>query len=128
MNDNQRIAARLREAAERLEERGDDAFRSTAFHRAADTVERWPRSLREIHERLGPSGLQELPGIGPGIGAAIAEMLLTGRWRRLERLRNPSRAPHGPERVLTYVDDEGIEQSCIVVTDERLSRRLPLRT
>ena len=33
--DNKVIAARLREAAERLEERGDAAFRSAAFLRAA---------------------------------------------------------------------------------------------
>jgi DNA polymerase/3'-5' exonuclease PolX len=31
LNENQRIAARLREAAERLEELGDNAFRVAAF-------------------------------------------------------------------------------------------------
>jgi DNA polymerase/3'-5' exonuclease PolX len=122
VNENQRIAARLREAAERLEEQGDNAFRVAAFRRAADTIEQWPRALREIYDRHGPSGLQELPGVGAGIGGAIAEMLITGRWKRLERLRNPSRAPHGPERVLTYFDDEGIEQDCVVVMKDPSTR------
>ena len=114
-DENRRIAERLREAAERLEKQGDNAFRVAAFLRAADTIEQWPRSLREIYDRHGPSGLEELPGVGTGIAGAIAEMLTTGRWKRLERLRNPSRAPHGPERVLAYVDDEGVEHECVVV-------------
>jgi hypothetical protein len=42
-SENLRIAARLREAGARLEEQGANAFAATAFQRAADTVERWPR-------------------------------------------------------------------------------------
>ena len=121
-NENQRIAARLREAAERLEELGDNAFRVAAFRRAAETIEDWPRSLREIYDRHGPSGLDKLPGVGPGIAGAIAEILMTGRWKRLERLSNPSRAPHGPERVFTYVDEEGVERQCVVVTNDPAPR------
>jgi DNA polymerase (family 10) len=34
-----------------------------------------------------PAGLDALPAIGPGIASAIAEMLQTGRWGQLERLR-----------------------------------------
>jgi DNA polymerase/3'-5' exonuclease PolX len=113
--DNARIGAYLREAAERLEQQGDNAYRVAAFRRAAETAEQSPRPLREIYERHGPSGLQDLPGVGPGIGGAIAEILITGTWKRLERLRRPSRAPHGPERVFTYVDEDGNEHECVVV-------------
>lgn len=115
MNENQRIAARLREVARRLEENGDNAFRVAAFRRAADTAEQCDRPLRDIYEVRGTAGLRELPGIGAGIAGAIAEMLISGRWLRLERLRRARRVPHGPERVFTYSDEDGAEHECVVV-------------
>jgi DNA polymerase/3'-5' exonuclease PolX len=108
MNENARIAAQLREAADELEERRDNPFRIGAFRRAADTIEQWPRPLREIFEQHASAGLQELPGVGLGIAAAIAEMLVTGRWRRLELLR-------GRERVFVDVDEDGIEHDYVVI-------------
>jgi hypothetical protein len=105
--ENQRIAAKLREAGERLVQQGANAFAATAFQRAADTVERWPCALREIYDRRGEAGLRELPGVGRGIARAIAEMLLTGRWLRLERMR--------PERSFLYTGDDGIEHECVVI-------------
>lgn len=122
MYDNLRIAARLREAAERLEENGDNAFRVGAYRRAADSVDHCDMPLREIFGARGASALRALPGIGPGIAAAIAEMLTTGRWMLLERLRRPQHAAHGRERVLSYVDDEGCEHDCVVI---EMPRRMP---
>ena len=105
--ENGRIAANLREAAERLEERGANAFSAAAFRRAAEVVAHWPQPLREIHEPLGPAGLEALPGVGRGIAGAIAEMLITGRWARLERMRS--------ERSILYTDDEGVEHESVVI-------------
>ena len=113
--ENRHIAAGLREAGERLQERGANAFSAAAFRRAADTVEHWPQELREIHDRLGPAGLEALPGIGRGIAAAIVEMLITGRWRRLERMR--------AERSIFYTDDRGVERETVVL-EPRPSARL----
>jgi hypothetical protein len=45
------------------------------------------QGLTELHERDGVVGLDALPGIGPRIAAAIVEMLRTGRWSQVERLR-----------------------------------------
>jgi hypothetical protein len=84
---NQVVADRLREAADLLEAQGANPFRSSAYRRAADTVAHHDRDLGEILEEEGPDGFDDLPGIGPGIAAAIAEILRTGRWGRLERLR-----------------------------------------
>jgi hypothetical protein len=123
MYDNLRIAARLREAAERLEEQGDNAFRVGAYRRAADTVDHCDIPLREIFDARGSSGLRGLPGIGPGIAAAIAEMLATGRWMLLERLRRPRHGAQGRERVFNLVDDEGEEHECVVIEMQIKTRR-----
>ena len=105
--ENLRIAARLREAGEAMQRQGANAFAATAFQRAANTVERWPCALREVYERRGEPGLRQLPGIGRGIARAIVEMLATGRWLRLERMR--------PERSFFYTGADGIEHECVVV-------------
>jgi len=84
---NQLIADRLREAADLLEQQAANPFRVRAYREAAQTVAGLPEGLAEIHERDGVEGLDALPGIGPRIAAAIVEMLRTGRWSQLDRLR-----------------------------------------
>ena len=85
--DNARLAERLRQAAELLQAQGANPFRVGAYRRAADSVERHDGSLRALLAAHGRAGLDALPGVGPGIASALAEMLETGRWAQLERLR-----------------------------------------
>ncbi len=85
--ENAQIAEWLRQAGEMLQAQGANPFRVSAYRRAGDTVERFDGSLRELFAAKGRAGLDALPGIGAGIAAAIAEMLETGRWTQLERLR-----------------------------------------
>lgn len=85
--ENRAIADWLRQAADLLAAQGANPFRVSAYRHAADTVARWPESVAAIHAREGRKGLDALPGIGEGLANAIAEMLTTGRWGRLERLR-----------------------------------------
>ena len=66
-----------------------------AYRAAAATLRRLDLPVREIFEREGTDGLVALPRIGRGIAAAIAEMLTTGRWRHLDRLRGEA----APERL-----------------------------
>lgn len=84
---NQEIASKLRDAAEILEQQAANPFRVGAYSRAAETVANLDQDLRALVEREGVDGLTSLPGIGKGIAAAIDEILRTGRWTQLERLR-----------------------------------------
>jgi hypothetical protein len=84
---NRDIAARLEEAAWLLRDQGADPFRVNAYLRAAATVRRWPRSLDMVFRERGLDGLEELPGVGPGIARAIRELITRGRLPMLDRLR-----------------------------------------
>ena len=84
---NLAIAGRLREAAELLEQQGANPFRVNAYRRGAATIETLHGNLRQLSQRTGAGGLEELPGIGRGIATAVREMLATGHWSQLERLR-----------------------------------------
>lgn len=85
--ENSQIADLLRETAQLLEAQGANPFRVSAYRNAAMEIARLPESVRAIFDDKGVAGLEALPHIGSGIAAAIAEMLITGRWSQLERLR-----------------------------------------
>jgi putative hydrolase len=84
---NDTIAGKLREMADVLEQQQADGFRITAYRRAAAAVESLKTSIGDIAHADGLRGLMGLPAIGRGIALAIMEMLSTGRWSQLERLR-----------------------------------------
>jgi len=86
-DENAQIADRLRETAQLLEVQAANPFRVNAYRNAAAEIARMPQSLRTLFDEQGVAGLDALPRIGRGIAAAIAEMLITGRWNQLERLR-----------------------------------------
>ena len=123
MDENAQIAAQLREAAALVEAQGGNPFRVGAYRKAADGVARAARPVRELFDQKGRAGLESLPGVGPGIAGAIAEMLVTGRWAQLARLRGdadpealfrvvPGIGPHGARAIheALHVDTlEGLE-------------------
>jgi DNA polymerase (family 10) len=84
---NQDIAERIKEAAILLESQGADVFRVGAYRRAADAVAHLDRPVSDILADQGIEGLDAIPGIGPSLAGALAEMVRTGRWARLDRLR-----------------------------------------
>lgn len=85
--ENAALATDLRELAELLQQQGADGFRVAAWRRGADIVEALDRPVREILATQGREGLIMLPGIGYGIAAALAELVTTGHWAQLDRLR-----------------------------------------
>jgi putative hydrolase len=100
---NHLVADKLREAAAILGEQQANPFRVRAYRRAAETLESLEADVREIVERDGVAGLEALPGIGPGIAAAVNELVRTGRWSQLERLRGTL----DPERLFRSVPGVG---------------------
>jgi putative hydrolase len=84
---NQQIAMKLAQAADLLEQQGANPFRVSAYRHASDTVSRLESDVSVILEEEGEAGLIRLPAIGKGIAASIHELVTTGRWAQLERLR-----------------------------------------
>ena len=104
-DENQQIAAQLREASDLLQAQGANPFRVGAYRRAADSVARFERPVRELFDASGRAGLQAIFGVGSGISSAIAEMLITGSWGQLARLRGAAE----PEALFRTVPGIGEE-------------------
>jgi putative hydrolase len=128
---NYRIAEKLRQAAALLAEQGANPFRISAYRRAADAILRESRDLRDTFETKGMDGLLAVPHVGRGIGAAIVEMLRTGHWSQLERLRGtldpvhvfqtvPGLGPALAQRVHDLLGVDTLEGLEIAAHDGRL--------
>ena len=77
------VAGALREMGRLLEARGESSFRVRAYERGARAVE----GVADLGRLVDEDRLREVPGIGPVLASAIAELHRTGRSERLERLR-----------------------------------------
>lgn len=84
---NNQIAVKLQEMAELLEQQGANPFRVKAYQRAGASLSELKEDLSTILDRDGLKGLIALPSVGKGIATAISEIITTGRWAQLERLR-----------------------------------------
>ena len=84
------IAGSLRDMAGLLALAGESPFRARAYERAATAIEHLDVDLAALVEA---GRLTELPGIGRGIAAIIAELQRTGRSKALDALRE--RMPPG---------------------------------
>jgi DNA polymerase (family X) len=100
---NEAVAEWLRRAATLLDQQGANPFRAAAYRRAADTVEELRQDVGSIVDAAGVAGLDRLPNVGPGIAAAIQEMVRTGRWSLLERLQGTAE----PERLFQSIPGVG---------------------
>lgn len=103
--ENAALAASLRELADLLEQQEADRFRVGAYRRAAEVVEQQQMPVGELYATGGRKALEALPGIGPAIGAGLAELIVTGHWAQLERLRGTLE----PEKLLQTIPGIGPE-------------------
>jgi DNA polymerase (family 10) len=82
---NAEIAAMFDQAAELLEIKGDNPFRTRAYRRAARVVEGLPKSVTSL--LAAGEDLSELPGIGKDLAGKIAAIAACGKFELLETLK-----------------------------------------
>ena len=127
------IAERLNEYADLLEQQQANRFRITAYRRAARTLAGLDEDLGDIYQRGGSQALVELENVGTCIAAAIAELVQTGRWSRLQRLRGaldpeivfqtvPGIGPRLAARIHDQLDIDTLEELEVAAHDGRLQK------
>ena len=82
---NAEIAAMLDQTADLLEIKGENQLRVRAYRRAARTIEGLPQSVRAMLAR--DEDLSELPGIGKDLAGKIADIVASGHFTLLDRLK-----------------------------------------
>ena len=100
---NDAIARRFYRLAALMEVRDDDPFRWRSYRNAAEAIEVWPTPLKEIAEKEGVAGLQEIPGVGKAIAGKVIDLLTKGTFDAWERLTAET-----PETVLDLMEVPGI--------------------
>jgi len=110
LSTNAQIAELFEQAAMLLDQQGASPFRAGAYRRAAQSLRALDRDLRSIAGEAGREGLMAIPGVGVSLASAIEEILRTGRWMQLERLRGAA-------------DPEGLFQTIAGIGPE-LARRI----
>jgi DNA polymerase (family X) len=100
---NEAIARRFYRLAALMEIRGDDPFRLRSYRNAAEAIEVWPDSLKQIAEKEGAAGLQTIPGVGKAIAGKVMELLDRGTFDAWERVTAET-----PASVLDLVEVPGI--------------------
>ncbi|MCP4316363.1 MAG: DNA-binding protein [Hyphomicrobiales bacterium] len=121
---NFEIAAKLREYADLLEYQGADGFRERAYRGAADVLKALDQPVADMLASGGRDSLVALPGIGKSIAGAISEILVTGRWSQLERLRGTL----DPEKLFQTVPGIGPTLSARLADDLKLETLEDLET
>jgi hypothetical protein len=128
---NRGVADRLLEAASLLEQQHANPFRTRAYRQAADTLVTLERSVADIADTEGTDGLEKLPHVGSGIARAIYEIVQTGRWSQLDRLRGtlepaalfqsvPGVGPVLAERIHDHLHVDNLEALETAAHDGRL--------
>src|SRR5689334_18886674 len=112
--DNELIARRFYRLAALMELRGDDPFRWRSYRNADEAIEVWHTSLKEIAEREGVAGLQEIPGVGKAIAGKVIELLTRGTFDAWERLTAET-----PESVLDLMEIPGIGPKTAALLHQR---------
>jgi DNA polymerase (family X) len=111
---NDAIARRFYRLAALMEIRGDDPFRWRSYRNAAEAIEVWPTPLKEIAEKEGIEGLQEIPGVGKAIATKVIDLLTKGSFDAWDRL-----VAETPETVLDLTEIPGIGPKTAALLHQR---------
>ena len=112
--DNDAIARRFYRLAALMEIRGDDPFRLRSYRNAAEAIEVWPTPLKEIAEKEGVTGLQEIPGVGKAIAGKVIDLLNKGSFDAWDRLTAET-----PETLLDLTELPGIGPKTAALLHQR---------
>jgi len=130
---NAKAAQLLRDASSLLERQSENPFRVNAYRRAAASVEGLEADLRVLFDQGGVEALQLIPGVGESIASSLAEILSTGHWSYLDRLRGstspeilfctvPGIGPALARRLHEQLHVETLEQLAQALHDESSAR------
>ena len=111
---NEAIARRFYRLAALMEVRGDDPFRLRSYRNAAEAIEVWPTPLKEIADKGGVAGLQEIPGVGKAIAGKVMDLLSKGSFDAWDRL-----VAETPESVLDLLEIPGIGPKTAALLHQR---------
>lgn len=112
--DNVEIARRFYRLSALMEIRGDDPFRLRSYRNAAEAIEVWSTPLKEIAEKEGVAGLQEIPGVGKAIAGKVMDLLDRGTFDAWDRLTVET-----PETVLDLTEIPGIGPKTAALLHQR---------
>ncbi|MGH2534014.1 MAG: DNA polymerase/3'-5' exonuclease PolX [Thermomicrobiales bacterium] len=82
---NNEVAHLLTRYGQLLELSGDGGFRVRAYYRAADVIVHHPESVAHLARQ---NRLTDLPGIGPAIASAVAEIIASGGLASLTEIES----------------------------------------
>ncbi len=83
---NSEIAKILRHMAV-FYEMQDAPFKPRAYEKAAQAIADFDEQMTDVYRRDGAAGFRKIPGVGPGIGEHLDELVNTGRLKKYEALR-----------------------------------------
>jgi DNA polymerase (family X) len=81
---NAELARVFREIGDMLEIMGEVVYKSVAYRRVADAVERYPDDVASLYRRGTPP---KIPGAGPALSTKLAELAGTGELGYHQKLR-----------------------------------------
>jgi DNA polymerase (family 10) len=82
---NAELARVFREIGDMLEIAGEVVYKSVAYRRVADAIERYPEDVASLYRRGTPP---KLPGAGPALSTKLAELSETGTLAYHQKLRD----------------------------------------
>lgn len=84
---NEDIARHLEEIANALEQTGANTHRISAYRRAASRIADYDESVAQIAKSRGPTGLEDISGVGESLARLIDEYVKSGNTGLHERLK-----------------------------------------
>ena len=134
--ENSRLGEIFYQIAELLDVLGENKFKIRAYYKGAEVISSYPYESREIYEKNGTAGLEEITGIGKGLAEKIEEYIKTGNILYVSELKK--KLPPGilellrvqsvgPKKAKLFYEKLGIKniEELRVAANQKKLRELP---